>query len=95
VMVAALAGSVAGGAAVVALFALGSGATLWLGPWLLLRLGRGGRGEGDRGRCGVAGIAGRREQQQSQRENNGTGHGNLRRIFHRMAVSMPAVKIKE
>ncbi|MBN9405300.1 MAG: sulfite exporter TauE/SafE family protein [Burkholderiales bacterium] len=44
VMVAALAGSVAGGAAVMALFALGSGVTLWLGPWLLLRLGRGGRG---------------------------------------------------
>ena len=43
-MVAALAGSVAGGAAVMALFALGSGATLWLGPWLLLRLGRSGRG---------------------------------------------------
>ncbi|HOV18461.1 sulfite exporter TauE/SafE family protein [Ottowia sp.] len=43
-MVAALAGSVAGGAAVMALFALGSGATLWLGPWLLLRLGRSGQG---------------------------------------------------
>ena len=43
-MVAALAGSVTGGAAVMALFALGSGLTLWLGPWLLLRLGRSGRG---------------------------------------------------
>ena len=36
--------SVTGGAAVMALFALGSGLTLWLGPWLLLRLGRSGRG---------------------------------------------------
>ncbi|MEZ5608360.1 MAG: sulfite exporter TauE/SafE family protein [Burkholderiaceae bacterium] len=44
VMVAALAGSVTGGALVMAAFALGSGAVLWLGPWLLLRLGRGGRG---------------------------------------------------
>jgi len=43
-MVAALAGSVTGGAAVMALFALGSGLTLWLGPWLLLRLGRSGHG---------------------------------------------------
>ena len=43
-MVAALAGSVTGGAAVMALFALGSGLTLWLGPWLLLRLGSSGRG---------------------------------------------------
>ncbi|HMN21943.1 MAG TPA: sulfite exporter TauE/SafE family protein [Ottowia sp.] len=40
VMVAALAGSVAGGALVMAAFAAGSGAVLWLGPWLLLRLGR-------------------------------------------------------
>lgn len=43
VMVAALADSAAGGAAVMALFALGSGAALWAGPWLLLRLGRQGR----------------------------------------------------
>ncbi len=43
-MVAALAGSVVGGAAVMALFALGSGLWLGLGPWLLLRLGRSGRG---------------------------------------------------
>ena len=43
-MVAALAGSVAGGAAVMALFALGSGLSLWAGPWLLLRLGANGRG---------------------------------------------------
>ncbi len=39
VMVAALAGSVADGAAVMALFALGSGVSLWMGPWLLLKLG--------------------------------------------------------
>lgn len=38
VMVAALAGSVAGGAVVMALFAAGSGLSLWAGPWLL-RLG--------------------------------------------------------
>lgn len=44
VMVAALAGSVAGGAAVMALFALGSGLALAAGPWLLLRLGARGRG---------------------------------------------------
>jgi sulfite exporter TauE/SafE len=43
-MVAALAGDVAGGAAAMAMFALGSGLTLWAGPWLLLRLGRDGRG---------------------------------------------------
>ncbi len=42
-MVAALAGQVADGAAVMALFALGSGLSLWLGPWLLLRLGFKGR----------------------------------------------------
>ena len=48
-MVAALAGSVTGGAAVMALFALGSGLTLWLGPWLLLRLGRSGRPQGGLG----------------------------------------------
>lgn len=40
VMVAALAGHVAGGALVMAVFALGSGLWLWVGPWLLLRLGR-------------------------------------------------------
>jgi hypothetical protein len=43
-MVAALAGSVGGGAGVMALFALGSGVSLWAGPWLLLRLGGDGRG---------------------------------------------------
>lgn len=41
-LVASLAGSVAGGAMVMALFALGSGISLWAGPWLLLRFG--GRG---------------------------------------------------
>ena len=40
VMVAALADGVVGGALVMALFAIGSGAALWAGPWLLLRLGR-------------------------------------------------------
>lgn len=44
VMVAALASNAAGGAGVMALFALGSGLSLWLGPWLLLRLGFNGRG---------------------------------------------------
>lgn len=43
-MVAALAGGVIDGAAVMALFALGSSLWLWLGPWLLLRLGKNGRG---------------------------------------------------
>ena len=43
-LVAALAGGVAGGVAVMALFALGSSVWLWLGPWLLLRLGQNGRG---------------------------------------------------
>lgn len=43
-LVAALAGSVAGGALVMAVFAVGSGVSLWLGPWLLLRLGHNGRG---------------------------------------------------
>ena len=43
-MVAALAGDAVGGAAVMALFALGSGLWLWLGPWLLLRLGQSARG---------------------------------------------------
>ncbi len=41
-LVASLAGSVAGGAMVMALFALGSSISLWAGPWLLLRFG--GRG---------------------------------------------------
>ena len=44
VTVAALAGNVVNGAAVMALFALGSGISLWAGPWLLLRLGANGRG---------------------------------------------------
>ncbi|MCZ2104577.1 MAG: sulfite exporter TauE/SafE family protein [Burkholderiales bacterium] len=44
VMVAALADGAPGGAGVMALFALGSGAALWAGPWLVLRLGRHGRG---------------------------------------------------
>ena len=44
VMVAALAGSVAGGAAVMALFGLGSAIWLWIAPWLLLKLGGKGRG---------------------------------------------------
>lgn len=43
-MVAALAGDAASGAGVMALFALGSGLSLWFGPWLLLRLGASGRG---------------------------------------------------
>ncbi|MDR2154476.1 MAG: sulfite exporter TauE/SafE family protein [Burkholderiaceae bacterium] len=43
-MVAALAGGVAGGATVMALFALGSSLALWVGPWLLLRLSRDGSG---------------------------------------------------
>ena len=43
VMVAALAGTAPAGAMVMALFALGSGVTLWLGPWLLLRFGVNGR----------------------------------------------------
>ncbi len=38
VMVSALAGSVAGGALLMALFALGSGITMLAGPWLWLRL---------------------------------------------------------
>lgn len=44
VMVAALADSTAGGALVMSLFALGSGAALWAGPWLVLRLAPRGRG---------------------------------------------------
>ncbi|MDR2991049.1 MAG: sulfite exporter TauE/SafE family protein [Burkholderiaceae bacterium] len=38
-MVAALTGQAVAGAAVMLLFAAGSGVTLWLGPWLLLRFG--------------------------------------------------------
>ena len=53
-LVATLAGSVPGGALVMALFALGSGVSLWLGPWLLLRLGRGGR---DAWGMRIAGLA--------------------------------------
>ena len=44
-LVAALAGSVADGAAVMALFALGSGLSLAAGPWLWLRLCRQGSGQ--------------------------------------------------
>jgi sulfite exporter TauE/SafE len=43
-MVAALAGSVADGVTFMALFAFGSGLSLWAGPWLLLRLASDGRG---------------------------------------------------
>ncbi|MDR0479376.1 MAG: sulfite exporter TauE/SafE family protein [Burkholderiaceae bacterium] len=39
VMVAALSGRAVEGAAVMLVFAIGSGITLWLGPWLLLRFG--------------------------------------------------------
>ncbi|MBK8666190.1 MAG: sulfite exporter TauE/SafE family protein [Burkholderiales bacterium] len=53
-LVATLAGSVGGGALVMALFALGSGVSLWLGPWLLLRLGRSGR---DAWGMRIAGLA--------------------------------------
>ena len=52
-MVAALAGGVADGAAVMALFALGSSIWLWAGPWLLLRLGGGNGAWGMR----LAGLA--------------------------------------
>lgn len=55
VMVAALSGSVVHGAAVMALFAVGSGLVLLAGPWLLLRLGRFG-GNGGWG-VRVAGLA--------------------------------------
>jgi uncharacterized protein len=44
-LVAALAGNVVEGAAVMALFALGSGVSLMLGPWLWLRLGAHGSGQ--------------------------------------------------
>jgi sulfite exporter TauE/SafE len=44
-MVAALAGRAMVGAAVMLLFAVGSGAMLWLGPWLLLRFGVNSRGD--------------------------------------------------
>jgi uncharacterized protein len=43
-LVAALTGSMVDGAVVMALFALGSGISLMVGPWLLLRLGRQGSG---------------------------------------------------
>jgi len=43
-MVAALSNDVLSGAAVMALFALGSSVSLWAGPWLLLRLGNLGDG---------------------------------------------------
>jgi sulfite exporter TauE/SafE len=43
-MVAALSNEVWSGAAVMALFALGSSVSLWAGPWLLLRLGNLGDG---------------------------------------------------
>jgi sulfite exporter TauE/SafE len=53
-MVAALAGRAMNGAAVMLLFAAGSGVTLWLGPWLLLRFGvKGGGAWGMR----LAGLA--------------------------------------
>ena len=44
-LVAALSGGPLDGAQTMALFALGSSASLLAGPWLLLRLGRGGNGE--------------------------------------------------
>ena len=53
-LVAALAGSVVDGALVMALFALGSGLSLWVGPWLLLRLGASGR---DAWSMRIAGVA--------------------------------------
>ena len=53
-LVAALAGSVVDGALVMALFALGSGLSLWVGPWLLLRLGASGR---DAWSMRIAGLA--------------------------------------
>lgn len=57
VMVAALADGAAGGAAVMALFALGSGVALWAGPWLMLRLGRLGRGAWGMRAAGAALLA--------------------------------------
>jgi hypothetical protein len=51
-MVAALAGSVANGALVMALFALGTGGSMLAGPWLWLRL-RGHNAFGGQGRLGV------------------------------------------
>ena len=63
-LVAALTGQVWQGAAVMALFALGSGVSMLLGPWLWLRLrGRGHAGQGGSGRVGgdwgvrLAGLA--------------------------------------
>ncbi|MGB7422619.1 MAG: sulfite exporter TauE/SafE family protein [Comamonas sp.] len=57
VMVAALADGAAGGATVMALFALGSGVALWAGPWLMLRLGRLGRGTWGMRTAGAALLA--------------------------------------
>jgi hypothetical protein len=51
---AALSGGVVAGAASMALFAVGSGVTLWAGPWLLLKLG--GMGNGGWG-MRLAGLA--------------------------------------
>jgi len=55
-MVAALTGHVLEGAVVMLLFAAGSGVTLWLGPWLLLRFGINGHGGGAWG-IRLAGLA--------------------------------------
>ncbi|MFV0680581.1 sulfite exporter TauE/SafE family protein [Ottowia sp.] len=55
VTTAALAGDAASGAAMMALFAIGSGVSLWAGPWLLLRLG-GAAGMGSWG-MRLAGLA--------------------------------------
>jgi sulfite exporter TauE/SafE len=54
-LVAALAGSVASGALVMACFALGSGLTMTIGPWLWLRLYSGG-GSSATGATGAMGI---------------------------------------
>ncbi len=56
-MVAALAGSVTGGALVMAVFALGTSLWLWAGPWLLLRLGSKVRGAWGMRIAGLALIA--------------------------------------
>ncbi|MET4576574.1 sulfite exporter TauE/SafE family protein [Ottowia thiooxydans] len=53
-MVAALAGSIAGGVVTMALFALGSSVSLMIGPWLLLRLPAGSRGEWGMRAAGLA-----------------------------------------
>ncbi|QEA13892.1 sulfite exporter TauE/SafE family protein [Comamonas flocculans] len=57
VLVAALAGSTGGGAAIMALFALGSGLALWLGPWALLRMGRRDMGSAGMRLAGLALLA--------------------------------------